>query len=570
MNSISLLLLIIIKPNISTSLECGVPQQKTTELIVNGKNAVKGKWPWHVAIFHKNHPSTTYVCGGTLISATHVLTAAHCVINSNTGYLMPSKSILVEVGAYDLIHDFHGRQRHLIRATHKMENYNRASLKHDIAILELDSEVEFNQYVHPACVYQGKELTGKNGTVIGWGITENNKVSSILKVAVLPVIDTITCLTSNRYVFGPTLDKGMFCAGYIEGTSVCNGDSGGGMFFDVDGAWHIGGIVSYKQVRDDNELLCQTDGYAVFTKIYDYLPWIGEVIGAKISSVEGRELSDLDNCEPKADDGPKLGWGIFPRSCGIYTPNRIMFGEVARVFEFPWMAILLYKDENLNCAGTLINRRYVLTSALCLQSSLPERIRLGEHTWYQDIDCNDDYDCAPPVRDFQIECVVQHQDYNEYTGMNNIALIRLSEGVLFEDHIQPICLPLTTELRSVELPSYIIAGWGSTEHAVLSIMLRKASIGVISGHEQCQQLFTEDDYDPGSVYYDQYCTVTEDSPGYCFGDGGGPLGQTVRFNGMRFVQFGIFSNGWGTCNRSKTVFTKVGAHMDWIMANVRP
>lgn len=92
----------------------------------------------------------------------------------------------------------------------------------------------------------------------------------------------------------------------------------------------------------------------------------------------------------------------------------------------------------------------------------------------------------------------------------------------------------------------------------------------VSGRQKCHRLFAGAQYDPKAICSDQFCTVSEDSPAYCYGDGGGPLGQTVRFNGLRFVQFGIFSNGWGECSRSNIVFTKVGAYMDWILANVRP
>ncbi|EAT33563.1 AAEL014163-PA [Aedes aegypti] len=565
----SIILLIAIQAGISNQFKCGVPQQSTIHLIVNGFNALKGRWPWHVAIYHKNHPLTAYVCGGTLISSTHILTAAHCVINPRTGYQIPSKSILMEAGAYDLNQDFQGRQRHSVKAVYKMANYTRTSPKYDVAILELDSEVEFNQYVQPACVYSRKDLTGKVGTVVGWGITETNEVSSVLKEAELPVVDTLTCLTSNRYVFGPTLEKGMFCAGYVDGTSVCNGDSGGGIFFNINGAWHVGGIVSYKQVREGNTALCRTDGYAVFTKLYDYLQWISTVTGVNLIGVKGRKMPDGDKCEPKSANAPKIGTNAFPRNCGIYSPSRIIFGRTAKVFEFPWMAILLYKNKNLHCVGTLINKRYVLTSALCVQPSFPEKVRLGEHTRQQNVDCNEDDDCAPPVRDYQVECVVRHQNYNHKTELYNIALIRLKRNVLFEDHIQPICLPLTKNLRSAEVGSYIITGWGTTEENKLSLSLKKATILAVSGHDKCRRLFAGEQYDPKAIYTDQFCTVSEDSPAYCYGDGGGPLGQTVRFNGMRFVQFGIFSNGWGECHRSNILFTRVGAYMDWILANVR-
>jgi len=40
-----------------------------------------GEYPWQVAILKKDQFDNVYVCGGSLIDAQHVLTAAHCIKN---------------------------------------------------------------------------------------------------------------------------------------------------------------------------------------------------------------------------------------------------------------------------------------------------------------------------------------------------------------------------------------------------------------------------------------------------------------------------------------------------------
>nr|XP_029715874.1 prostasin-like [Aedes albopictus] len=235
-------------------LKCGVRQQiskaGTVPTIINGKETTPGEWPWHVAIFH----SFQYVCGGTIISKTYVLTAAHCTINRRTKY---QQNLFVDAGAHDLF-TLHNRQRHSVKSVSSFDNYTSSSHQYDIAILELDSEVNFNQYVQPACVLLEKNLIDKVGTVVGWGLTEFNAESSVLREAQLPVVDTITCLNSDHEAFGPTLRREMFCAGYTNGTGVCNGDSGGGLFFEVNGVWHLGGIISFTRARDEDKAKCQT------------------------------------------------------------------------------------------------------------------------------------------------------------------------------------------------------------------------------------------------------------------------------------------------------------------------
>ncbi len=71
---------------------------------------------------------------------------------------------------------------------------------------------------------------------------------------------------------------------------------------------------------------------------------------------------------------------VAPFNKGRPTIWRIVGGENVKRGEFPWMASLQYKDQHF-CAATLINEKWVVTAAHCVDSSAPHpaSVVLGIH-----------------------------------------------------------------------------------------------------------------------------------------------------------------------------------------------
>merc|ERR1719328_860800 len=64
-------------PTTSTSSNCRCGERKVVRTrIVGGQNAQKNEYPWQVGLV-SNWGSTPF-CGGSLISSTTIVTAAHC------------------------------------------------------------------------------------------------------------------------------------------------------------------------------------------------------------------------------------------------------------------------------------------------------------------------------------------------------------------------------------------------------------------------------------------------------------------------------------------------------------
>lgn len=59
---------------------------------------------------------------------------------------------------------------------------------------------------------------------------------------------------------------------------MCNGDSGGGMYFNEDGLYRLRGIVSLTVSRSDKNV-CDPTQYVIFTDAARFLDWINEQIG---------------------------------------------------------------------------------------------------------------------------------------------------------------------------------------------------------------------------------------------------------------------------------------------------
>lgn len=86
---------------------CGRRLPDYNSLIIDGFTS-NNHWPWHSAIYHvMQHGSTIvepqiseYKCGGTLIDAVTILTAAHCVSNNNQ--VMDFERVLVLLGKLNL------------------------------------------------------------------------------------------------------------------------------------------------------------------------------------------------------------------------------------------------------------------------------------------------------------------------------------------------------------------------------------------------------------------------------------------------------------------------------------
>jgi secreted trypsin-like serine protease len=193
------------------------------------------------------------------------------------GQTLPKEIFEIEFGLHDL-RFLQSASSGRVSKVIPYERYRPGSHRFDIALLKLEIAVTFSAYVQPTCLWTEsiKTLADKNtlGLAIGWGDTGKGILSNELRAANLLIRDTDDCREDIKEIQG-LLHSTHFCAGYKNGTSMCLGDSGGGMFLEIKETFYMVGIVSFSAaIVGENGITCGRDDYSVFMSIPNLFPWI--------------------------------------------------------------------------------------------------------------------------------------------------------------------------------------------------------------------------------------------------------------------------------------------------------
>uniref|UniRef100_A0A8C3HAX7 Peptidase S1 domain-containing protein n=1 Tax=Chrysemys picta bellii TaxID=8478 RepID=A0A8C3HAX7_CHRPI len=100
--------------------------------IMGGQDAKKGNWPWQVSV----QEDGAHVCGGSLISAQWVVSAAHCFNRS-----LPDSAYRMNLGEYQLSNPSPTRISSPVSRIVVHPDYNESTNIADIALVQLTGAV---------------------------------------------------------------------------------------------------------------------------------------------------------------------------------------------------------------------------------------------------------------------------------------------------------------------------------------------------------------------------------------------------------------------------------------------
>ncbi|XP_013175875.1 PREDICTED: trypsin CFT-1-like [Papilio xuthus] len=247
-----------------------------------------------------------------------------------------------------------------------------------------------------------------------------------------------------------------------------------------------------------------------------------------------------------------LALGLAVATGAPKNSERIVGGSITTISEYPYGAALLFSSVVTTfwqvCGGTILNNRAILSAAHCFYytSAINWRIRVGSSYGNSGGDVH------------LTSQIIMHPEYNDFTYVNDIAILRASTNFAFNNDVQP---------GSIAGPNYNLIdnqvvwaiGWGATTFkGPRSEQLRHVQVWTVN-QATCRQRYAERREVTGNML----CSGWLDVGGrdQCQGDSGGPL---IHNN----VVVGVCSWGY-ECARAEYpgVNTRVSSYTPWIQAN---
>ncbi|XP_078088466.1 coagulation factor X-like isoform X3 [Mustelus asterias] len=229
----------------------------------------RGEYPWQVLL--KNDNET--VCAAVILNKDFVLTSADCVNQLH--------SFTVIVGEHNLEVNEGSEQIHNVSQIYIHSRYSRATFENDIALLKLETPVEFNNYTIPICLPETDFaefflMNSEYGAVSGWKQRQGRIHQPVLLgVPYVPYVEFLKCEVLQHF---PIVHR-MFCAGFEElADPLCYLTRGSPFVTKYRDVWYLTGMSLGAKEYD-----CRV--IPVYTKVSRYINWIKKTMAQSVLGI---------------------------------------------------------------------------------------------------------------------------------------------------------------------------------------------------------------------------------------------------------------------------------------------
>ncbi|XP_050677510.1 brachyurin-like isoform X3 [Leptidea sinapis] len=239
--------------------------------IAGGSLSTLGQFPYQAGLISDIIGlSGNGVCGGSLLSARSVVTAAHCWFDG----INRAWRFTVVLGSVTL---FHGGTRIQTTFVRTHPSWFPLLVRNDVAVIDLLQAVQFSATISPISLPTPQEaqetFTGYQAIASGYGLTgDDHELTNQqhLSHVTLTVISNEIC----SIAFPSVLQNSNICTSGRGGASTCRGDSGGPLVAEVAKRPILIGIVSFGITFG-----CEIGYPAAYARVTSFLDFInGEIV----------------------------------------------------------------------------------------------------------------------------------------------------------------------------------------------------------------------------------------------------------------------------------------------------